>query len=88
MVRLMNKKEFIKVLEEKTGFSEDKCIIINDIFEDTFLVGKKNKEKIIAALVERLQIDEEKANDIYNIGMGIIGSEIINKLKEPFKDKD
>lgn len=43
----MNKKEVIKKLGEVTNLSEEKCIIINDILEEHFIIGKNNKEKII-----------------------------------------
>lgn len=44
MVIQMNKKGFILKLKEKLNYDEEKCIKINEILEDTFLIGKKNKE--------------------------------------------
>ena len=41
----MNKEEFIKELVKLTNLSEEKCTTINSILEDTFLIGKNNKEK-------------------------------------------
>ena len=45
MVKRMNKEQYIKVLQEKTKLSEDKCIIINDILENHFDENKNNQEK-------------------------------------------
>lgn len=84
----MNKEQYIKVLQEKTKLSEDKCIIINDILENHFIIGKKNKQKIINDLKERLNIDEVDADEIYNICTEIISSAIKQKLKSPFKSND
>lgn len=85
MVMKMNKGEFIKELANKTGYNEEKCLQINNIMEDTFLIGKKNKEKMINDLKNKLNIAEDEANKIYEIAMSIISSEIKNKLKHPFK---
>ena len=85
MVMRMNKTDFIKELSNKTGYNEDMCLQINNIIEDTFLIGKKNKEKMINDLKNKLNINEEEANKIYETAMNIISSEIKNKLKHPFK---
>lgn len=85
MVMRMNKTEFIKELSNKTGYNEDMCLQINNIIEDTFLIGKKNKEKMVNDFKNKLNINEEEANKIYETAMNIISSEIKNKLKHPFK---
>ena len=85
MVMRMNKTDFIKELSNKTGYNEDMCLQINNIIEDTFLIGKKNKEKMINDFKNKLNINEEEANKIYETAMNIISSEIKNKLKHPFK---
>ena len=84
----MNKKEFIKELSINTGYSEEKCIIINDILENNFFISRKSKEKIITELISKLNISEEDANKIYNSAATIITNQIKNKLKHPFKSKD
>ena len=43
----MNKSEFIKELSKQTSYNEERCNTINNIVEDTFIIGKKNKEKIV-----------------------------------------
>lgn len=80
----MNKKEVIKKLGEVTNLSEEKCIIINDILEEHFIIGKNNKEKIISDISEKLETTREESENIYELTMSIIGSGIKDKLKHPF----
>ena len=80
----MNKKEVIKKLGEVTNLSEEKCIIINDILEEHFIIGKNNKEKIISNISEKLETTREESENIYELAMSIIGSGIKDKLKHPF----
>lgn len=84
MVKMMNKSEFIKKLQNETSFSEERCILINDVLEKYFLIGKNNKNKVITELSEKLSTEENDAEKIYNISNGIILNEIKNKLKHPF----
>lgn len=45
----MNKSEFIKELSKQTSYNEERCNTINNIVEDTFIIGKrirKNNRKI------------------------------------------
>lgn len=85
---MMNKNEFLKELAKQTGYEEEKCGRINGIIEDTFLIGKKNKEKMIADFKEKLNIDDEEANKIYETAIEIISKGIKDKLKHPFKSQD
>ena len=84
----MNKRGFIELLQKETGRSENECIIINDCLEEYPIVGRKNKEKIMALLIERLNIDLEEANEIYNTSSRLILGRIKHKIIHPFKDKD
>ncbi len=88
MVIVMNKKEFIEELIEKTGRTENECIIINSCIEENFIIGKKNKEKTISLIMEKLDISYEEANNIYNIASSIISKGIKNSIIHPFKSKD
>ena len=81
----MNKTEFIKELSKITNLSEDKCKIVNDILENTFIIGKDNKDKILNKIKEKLNLTEEQVNDIYNKGMSIITKELKNKIANTFK---
>lgn len=84
----MNKMGFIKELSKQTGYDEQKCILINDIIENYFIFGRKNKDKIIKELQVRATLNEDDAENIYDICVKIIAKEIKNKLKHPFKSQD
>ena len=84
----MNKSDFIKELSNQTGYTQEKCTLINSIVEDTFIIGKKNKEKMIEKFESSLNLDGTEANKLYETVMNIIGSEVKNKLKHPFRSQD
>lgn len=88
MVTIMNKTDFINELSKQLSYSLDKCVIVNDILENNFFISRKNKDKIIAELMQRLEIETEESIRIYDIAIAIINEEIKNKLKHPFKNKD
>ncbi|MBQ2938099.1 MAG: hypothetical protein IJE05_04400 [Clostridia bacterium] len=83
----MNKSEFIKRLKEKTDYSDDRCVLVNDILESNFIFGRKNKEKIIHDLILK-NFTEDEAENIYDISMNIIMSEIKSKVTHPFRRKN
>ena len=85
---MMNKNEFIKELSKQTGYSEEKCVIINNIIENYFIFGRKNKDKIIKDLQIKANLSEDDAENIYDITIKIITGEIKNKLRHPFKSQD
>ena len=84
----MNKKEFIKALSKKINYSEEQCIMINEILESNFFISKKSKNKIIEELITKMSIDSEEAEKIYKSAMEIFTTEIKNKLKHPFRSID
>lgn len=84
----MNKTEFIKELSQETGYNEEKCILINNIIENYFIFGRKNKDKIIKDLQIRASLNEDDSENVYDISIKIITKEIKNKLKHPFKSQD
>lgn len=84
----MNKTGFIKELSEKLGYDEEKCTLINSVIEDYFIIGKSNKEKVLADLIEKVGVSNEDANKIYDVAMGIIAKEVKDKILHPFKKKD
>ncbi len=87
MVMKLNKTEFIKELENKLYYSEEKCIMINEVLENNFFLSQKNKDKIIKELIIKLNCDEFEATKIYDIAVKIIQDEIKYKLNHPFKSK-
>ena len=82
----MNKSGFIEKLGKETGYSEEKCMVINSIMEDTFIIGKSGKEKLVARFADVLGLNKEEAEKLYETVMGIVGDSLKNKLKHPFKD--
>ncbi len=53
--------------------------------EETFLVGKENKDKIVAEIVNKLCVDEEKAGSLCNDSMDVLKDSLVEKIKKPFK---
>ncbi len=84
----MNKEEFIKELVKLTNLSEEKCTSINSILEDTFLIGKNNKEKLLSKFEEKLGMTKEEAENIYEKAMSILTNSLKDKLKHPFGGKE
>lgn len=72
MVMKMNKNNFINKLMEITNYSEENCILINNIMENHFIIGRNNKIKIMNDFIEKLDISKEEADELYNICMKII----------------
>lgn len=84
----MNKIGFIKELSKETGYDEQKCILINNVIENYFIFGRKNKDKIIRDLQVKASLNEDDAENAYDIGVKIITGEIKNKLKHPFRGQN
>ena len=84
----MNKQEFITTLEERLSCDHAMASKINEILEETFFIGWKNKEKMIEKLMSEFSITDSEANHIYEVSMAILGSRLKDKLKHPFKDLD
>lgn len=84
----MNKTGFIKEISKRTGYDEERCVLINNVIENYFILGNKNKEKIIQDLKIKASLNEDEAQNVYDIIIKIIGTEIKNKLKHPFKSNN
>lgn len=84
----MNKKRFIEELEYVTGLDHGKCTMINDILESHFIIGKKNKEKIVSDIMEQLGMPSDEAEKIYQSAMSVLGSGMKDRLKHPFSSQD
>ena len=88
MVMKMNKTEFINKLSKELKYSKCKCVIINDILESNFFISKKNKDIIIKEFIQKLNVSNEEAKNIYEIAVKILNEEIEFELKHPFKSID
>lgn len=53
-------------LKELTNKSDEEVTIIDDILNNHFIIGKNNKEKIVEDFKERLNLNDEEADNLYN----------------------
>lgn len=53
-------------LKELTNRSDDEVTIIDEILNNHFIVGRNNKEKIVAGFKEKLNLTDEEADNLYN----------------------
>lgn len=72
-------KNIKEKLKEITNRSDEEITIIDEILNNHFIVGKNNKEKIIADFKERLNITDEEADNLYNQCSELIVKGIFNK---------
>ena len=82
-----NKTALLVELKERLNVSEEECIIINSVIEDTFIFGKKNKIKMIKGFMEKLNVSEDRAEEIYFTFKDIFKSRVKYKIRHPFKSK-
>lgn len=80
-----NKHALLVDLKERLNCSEEDCVIINNIVEETSLFGKKNKQKMIDEFMNQLDVSLERANEIYDTFMDIFKSRVKWKIRHPFK---
>lgn len=83
----MNKTNFIEKLSKETKYDIEKCKLINEVIESHFIIGKNNKEKILNDFINKLNIDKEESESIYNKCIEILGNEFKKKIRHPFKSK-
>lgn len=83
-----NKTALLVELKERLNISENDCVIINNIVEETSLFGRKNKTKMINGFMDKLNVSEERANEIYNTFMDIFKRRVKWKICHPFKNYD
>ena len=82
----MNPEDFISELVSQTGITQEQGAEANDIFQNTFLAGNDSKDLIVGQLVERLGVDQGKAEMIYTVGVGLLSSTgVLDKVKGIFK---
>ena len=88
MVKQMNKHGFVQEISKQTNRDIRESIIIADCFDNHFIIGKKNKEKTILDIQDKLEVEYEEANEVYNIVSKIIATAIKDKLKHPFRSNE
>lgn len=84
----MNKERFIDALSKETNLTKADCSKINEILEAHFIIGRNNKFKILEDIREKLNIDPDLAETIYNKASEILGNNLKQRIKHPFKRKD
>lgn len=58
-----NIKEKLKELTQK---SDEEIVIIDEILNNHFVIGRNNKEKIIDDFKDKLNINDNQADELYN----------------------
>ena len=53
-------------LKELTKRNDEEIAIIDEILNNYFVIGRHNKEKIIADFKEKLNLNDEEADNLYN----------------------
>ena len=84
----MNKSKFVDSLMKETNYDREKCIEINKVLESHFIIGKKGKEKIVDDFVNKIGVDSEEAEHLYEVCISILGVAAKEKIRHPFKSKD
>lgn len=81
----MKDKELMNELKNRINYNDKKMKIIKEILEEKMFIGRKNKNRIINNLIEKLNIDNEEANKIYNEFISVFMNRIKYKIMHPFK---
>ena len=66
-------------LKKITNRSDEEIVIIDEILNNHFVIGKNNKKKIIVDLKEKLKITDDEADNLYNQCSEIIIKGIFKK---------
>ena len=86
MVMKMNRTGFMNEIEKKTNLNKEQLSILDNILEENSIFGRKNKDKTVEAIMNGLNVDKQKANELYNTISSIAVENIKEKIKHPFKD--
>lgn len=88
MVKKMNDKDILNILQEKTNRSEEDCKKILYVMDHNFVIGKNNKDRIINELKNNLFISYDEAGEIYKIFFDILMTGLKESIKHPFRNKN
>lgn len=88
MVRKMNKKEWLRELQTETGYSEEKCLQVNEIIESQIWFGKRGRETVITKFIEEFHLEQTEAEKLYEISQKIIATGFKNSIQHPFRSKE
>ena len=82
----MNNKQLMKKVNEKLKLNDESLLIFSNIVKDIPVTFKSNKEKMIKAFIEQLNVDNSTAEYYYETFSEIIKNAIKDKMKHPFKN--
>lgn len=69
-------------LKKNTDFDEETIIKIDEILNEHFIIGRKNKDKIVKDFIEKLDLNEQEADELYNKCSEIIVKGIFHKKSD------
>lgn len=72
-------KDIKAKLKELTGRSDEEVALIDEILNSHFIIGRNNKEKIVADFREKLNLTDQAADDLYNQCAEIIVKGVFKK---------
>ena len=72
-------KEITTKLMEVTGRSAEECEKINEVLNSHFLIGHNQKDKIVNDFCEKLSLDHQEADELYNQCAEVIVKGIFKK---------
>ena len=80
----MDFEKILGTIKDKFNLSDEQCQKATEIFTKYFASGQDGKNNIIKLLKEKLNIGEDKANDIYNEVTKFLEDNVVNKIKGLF----
>lgn len=72
-------KNITTKLMETTGRSQQECEIIDEILNNRFIIGHNQKDKIKSDFMQKLNITEAEADELYNQCAEVIVKGIFRK---------
>lgn len=84
---IMNEADFIQQMMSQANLNEEQGGMVNEIFQNNFIGGDKNKNMIVNLIAEKLGVDKAQAEMIYTIGAGLLATGVLNKIMGIFKRK-
>ncbi len=80
----MDFEKILGTIKDKFNLSDEQCQKATEIFTKYFASGQDGKNNIIKLLKDKLNIGEDKANDIYNEVTKFLEDNVVNKIKGLF----
>lgn len=78
----MNEEQILAAIKKETGLLDEQVDQIGEIIEKEYDIDGSNKEKIISGLKDKLGLEGEKAEEVYESVMRALARGVTSKLKE------